>query len=93
MKGLETLKDMSAARPPIHSAAFMRVAAAAPAADPWSSDRLWTAVPSPPGPAADVVLIGSSRIGKVLTVPCPERGTEASHGGAEPVPFTGMVFV
>jgi hypothetical protein len=72
MKALETMKDTPAARAPAHSAAFARVAAAAPAADPWSSERLWTAVPSPPGPAVDVVLIGSSRIREGLD--CPVRG-------------------
>ncbi len=59
------MKDTSAARPPAHSAAFTRVAMAAPAAAPWSSERLWAAVPSLPGPAVDVVLIGTSRVRKL----------------------------
>ena len=50
MKALETAKDTSAARPAADSAAFTRVAAAAPAADPWSSERLWTAVPTRSAP-------------------------------------------
>ena len=62
MKALETMKDTSAARPAAHSAAFTIAAAAAPAADAGSSERPWTAVPSPFALAVDVVLIDSSRI-------------------------------
>ena len=58
--------------PPAQSAAFMTAAAAAGRSLEQRAAR--TAVPSPPGPAMDVVLIGSSRIREGLVAePSPLR--------------------